>query len=72
MAAPDRPGLDPTAFPTIPQASRRSGIPEKRIRRAVRKRELRRYWVGAWPRLSWDELCEWVKSHEDPPGRPRG
>jgi len=50
------------AYPTIPDAARRSGAGERWIERKIRSGELGVYWLGGWRHVSWAELQALIES----------
>ena len=47
---------------TVQQAARRLGVGVRQLRRARDRGELPVYRVGAWERVKWSEVTNWVRS----------
>ncbi len=58
---------DSSLFVTIRQASRLTGIGQRQLRRAITAGELEVFDVGAWPRLSWSTVLDWLHSKKRAP-----
>ena len=49
---------------TIPAAARRLGIGRRQIDRAVESGALPVYDMGAWPRVRWADVTQWVEAQQ--------
>ncbi len=47
---------------TVPEASRRTGLGLRQIRRAIGAGEVATYQIGGWPRVRWREVLAWLES----------
>ena len=51
---------------TLPAAARRAGLGVRQLRRAVKLGELQSYAIGAWPRVRWCEVLDWIDRQRVP------
>jgi len=49
------------SFVTLPEASRRTHIGLRQFRRGVECGELAVFDVGAWPRVRWSDVLDWIE-----------
>ena len=47
---------------TIPKAMRRTGLSRRQFDMAIEEGSIPLYDIGAWPRLRWADVIEWIES----------
>jgi len=53
---------DPAEFVTVPAAARARNLDPRQLKRAIRRRELRAFDFGGWPRVRLEDVDCWIES----------
>jgi len=51
---------------TVPRAARRVGVGVRQLRQAIQRGELCVFRVGAWPRVRWVDVIDWICAQRVP------
>ena len=57
---------------TVPEASRRTGLGLRQLRRAIQAGEVSVYQIGSWPRVRWRDVVAWIERSRLADRRNRG